>query len=179
MGTDANSLTEVATTSEAKYTLNQTSNLNTYYWRIDEEDAAGNVYEGDVWSFRPRHLAFPGAEGYGKYATGGRGGSVYHVTTLEDNGDDENPIEGSFRYGIKKATGPRTIVFDVAGVIDLKNDSPAATNTLPSPDRQLQVTVSCSAAVLSVWQAKASPVSSACVWDIRRPTAELSAMKIR
>ena len=58
MGTDANSLTEVATTTEAKYTLNQTSNLNTYYWRIDEEDAAGNVYEGDVWSFRPRHLAF-------------------------------------------------------------------------------------------------------------------------
>ena len=40
MGTDANSLTEVATTTEAKYTLNQTSNLNTYYWRIDEEDAA-------------------------------------------------------------------------------------------------------------------------------------------
>lgn len=120
IGTDANSLTEVATTTEAKYTINLTSNLNTYYWRIDEEDAAGNVYEGDVWSFRPRHLAFPGAEGYGKYATGGRGGSVYHVTTLEDNGDDENPIEGSFRYGIKKATGPRTIVFDVAGVIDLK-----------------------------------------------------------
>ena len=53
IGTDANSLTEVATTTEAKYTFNQASNLNTYYWRIDEEDAAGNVYEGDVWSFRP------------------------------------------------------------------------------------------------------------------------------
>lgn len=120
MGTTADNLTEVSASTQPEYTLTKASNLETYYWRVDEEDAAGNVYEGDVWTFRPRHLAFPGAEGYGKYATGGRGGSVYHVTTLEDNGDDENPIEGSFRYGIKKATGPRTIVFDVGGVIALK-----------------------------------------------------------
>lgn len=120
MGTDANSLTEVATTTDAQYAPNFVSNANTYYWRIDEEDDKGNVYEGDVWTFRPRHLAFPGAEGYGKYATGGRGGTVYHVTNLDDNGDDENPVEGSFRYGIKKVKGPRTIVFDVGGVIALK-----------------------------------------------------------
>ncbi len=120
MGTDADNLSEAAVTDKAEYTLGEVTNLSTYYWRIDEEDAAGNVYEGDVWTFRPRHLAFPGAEGYGKYATGGRGGVVYHVTNLEDNGDDENPIEGSFRYGIKKVKGPRTIVFDVAGVISLK-----------------------------------------------------------
>lgn len=119
-GHDENSLTEVATTTEASHTLTGITNLKTYFWRVDEEDADGHVYEGDIWTFRPRHLAFPGAEGYGKYATGGRGGTVCHVTTLEDNGDDDNPIEGSLRYAVKKATGPRTIVFDVGGVITLQ-----------------------------------------------------------
>lgn len=121
VGTSRDNMQELATVLDSYYQLGNMYNLNEYFWRIDEEDANGNISEGDVWSFRPRHLAFPGAEGYGRYAIGGRGGSVYHVTTLEDNGDDENPINGSFRYGIKKATGPRTIVFDVGGVIALRN----------------------------------------------------------
>lgn len=64
--------------------------------------------------------AFPGAEGYGRFVTGGRGGVVYHVTTLEDHAT--NPTEGMLRYYITKKSGPRTIVFDVAGNIDLKVD---------------------------------------------------------
>lgn len=125
VGTDADavatSTSYVYEGTAAAYTMTGLTPLQRYYWRVDEVDAAGRVYQGKVWSFQPRRLAFPGAEGYGRFAIGGRGGVVYHVTTLLDNGDDENPLEGSFRYGIKKVQGPRTIVFDVAGVIALKS----------------------------------------------------------
>ncbi len=65
--------------------------------------------------------AFPGAEGFGKYATGGRGGRVIQVTSLEDYKESEAPVEGSLRYALKDAgDDPVTIVFSVSGRIDLK-----------------------------------------------------------
>lgn len=118
IGISEGEMKEEAVTTEGKYRLTDVYSMNTYYWRVDEEDAEGNVYQGELWSFRPRQLAFPGAEGYGRFATGGRGGLVYHVTSLED--DANNPQPGTFRYGLTKVSGPRTIVFDVAGVITLQ-----------------------------------------------------------
>ncbi|HQM50882.1 MAG TPA: GDSL-type esterase/lipase family protein [Candidatus Hydrogenedentes bacterium] len=59
--------------------------------------------------------AFPGAEGFGKWTKGGRGGDVYHVSTLADAGP------GSLREGVDTAAAPRTVVFDVSGTIELKS----------------------------------------------------------
>src|SRR5690242_2348973 len=87
--------------------------------------------------------AFPGAEGFGANATGGRGGDVYHVTTLAD--DPNHLIPGSLYYGLYEKNVPaagRTIVFDVGGTIhlgsntlDIKNINHVtiAGQTAPSP----------------------------------------------
>ena len=61
--------------------------------------------------------AFPGAYGAGRYTTGGAGGEVYTVTSLEDN---DNTTQGTLRYALNR-TGKRTIVFAVSGLIELKS----------------------------------------------------------
>jgi hypothetical protein len=86
-------------------------------------------------------IAFPGAVGQGAVCSGGRGGDVYHVTTLADyNPKNEAKIPGSLRHAIRSAEGSRTIVFDVGGAIELrtplaihKSDLTIAGQTAPSP----------------------------------------------
>lgn len=66
--------------------------------------------------------AFPGAEGHGRYVTGGRGGEIIHVTNLKDNGT------GSFRAAVN-GSKKKIVVFDVSGVIPLASDLTIGANT--------------------------------------------------
>lgn len=113
------------------YALDETYQSSiTYYWRVDTVDSSGNIIKGSVNSFNVARLAFPTAEGYGRYARGGQGGAVVHVTNLRDDGS-----EGSLRWALCDEQWqtddwkgvPRIVVFDVGGIIEL-------TDTLCIPD---------------------------------------------
>ncbi|KAI8162604.1 putative pectate lyase C [Colletotrichum sp. SAR 10_70] len=112
LGTSATNLTSVAEgVTETSASLPGLNTFDTFYWRVDVV-AGDATYTGRVFMFRVAQLAFPGAEGYGRFARGGRGGKVVKVTSLADSTD-----EGTLRYALTVAKGPRIVVFDVSGVI--------------------------------------------------------------
>ena len=80
----------------------------------------GALAFGSYGDIMAQQLAFPGAEGWGRYAVGGRYGTVYHVTNLNDSG------AGSLRDAVSQPN--RIVVFDVAGVIKINSRMTFAKN---------------------------------------------------
>ena len=110
----------------------------TYSFTINEDCAVYAVFS-KLPNYKDDLIAFPGAEGYGRFTTGGRmvdsrGSKVYYVTRLDDS--DE---EGTFRWAVNTGDDtPRTVLFKVAGTIyltrnvDVKSNTTIAGQTAPA-----------------------------------------------
>jgi hypothetical protein len=109
-----------------------------------------------------RLAAFPGAQGFGAFSLGGRGGRVIEVTNLDDiDPATGNAVPGSLRAAIE-ATGPRIVVFRVSGTIDvcernkgLEIVSPYITiagQTAPGDGITLRLDPSCDGPALRIWE---------------------------
>jgi len=117
IGKEPDRITLAAKVKNTAYTVKFLDTYTDYYWQIRAYPAADSsrvLAESSVSRFKTAQKAFPSAEGFGKYAIGGRGGKVIKVTNLNDRGP------GSFREAIN-TKGPRIIVFDVSGNIMIKS----------------------------------------------------------
>ena len=108
------SLTVVASMSGASPTLQSGSSSGPSPHQRGEN--AGGFTTGNPSAEATLLAAFPGAQGHGKYTTGGRGGRVIYVTHLKDDN-----TAGSLRYALNQA-GPRIILFKVSGTIQLTSE---------------------------------------------------------
>ena len=94
-----------------------------YTFTVDADKTVYAVFS-PLENYNPDLISFPGAEGYGRFTTGGRavdgrGSKVYYVTRLDDCADD-NLVEGTFRWAVKSGDDtPRTVLFKVSGTIYL------------------------------------------------------------
>ena len=94
-----------------------------YTFTVDADKTVYAVFS-PLENYNADLISFPGAEGYGRFTTGGRaidgrGSKVYYVTRLDDCADD-NLVEGTFRWAVKSGDDtPRTVLFKVSGTIYL------------------------------------------------------------
>ncbi len=102
--------------------------IGTFCTRPVKNNDGGRV-DLDWFRIEDKTIAFPGAEGGGMYTSGGRGGQVYFVTSLEDTIlGDKKTKEGTLRWCLKQP-GPRTVLFRTAGIIRLKSMLDIPSNT--------------------------------------------------
>ena len=109
------------------------STSSTYSFTLTEDRTIYAVFS-KLNNYQENLVAFPGAEGYGRFTTGGRmidsrGSKVYYVTRLDDCSND-NLVEGTFRWAVKSGDDtPRTVLFKVSGTIYLTSNVDVKSNT--------------------------------------------------